>query len=99
MKKLILLLLSIFVFDLVSAQEIVNRHYVSLRTNLLYDMALVPNIGFEYHVGSGWSVGGNCVFAWWKNEKKSFTQFATYDFGSDIKTCIGKQISTPHFDL
>lgn len=59
-------------------------------------MALVPNIGFEYHVGSGWSVGGNCVFAWWKNEKKSFTQFATYDFGSDIKTCIGKQISTPH---
>lgn len=70
MKKQILLLLSIFVFDLVSAQEIVNRHYVSLRTNLLYDMALVPNKGFEYHVGSGWSVGGNCVFAWWKNENK-----------------------------
>lgn len=71
MKKLILLLLSIIVFDLAVAQEIANRHHISLKTNLLYDVAFVPNVGIEYYIGSGWSVGGNCVFAWWKNENKN----------------------------
>ena len=32
--------------------------YMSLKTNLLYDAALVPNIGAEFYVGRGWSLGG-----------------------------------------
>lgn len=40
--------------------------YWALKTNLLYDAALVPNIGAEIHVGRNWSVGANWMYAWWK---------------------------------
>lgn len=44
--------------------------FMSLRTNLLYDAALVPNVGVEFHLGRGWSVGANGVFAWWDSDPK-----------------------------
>lgn len=37
--------------------------YMSLKTNLLYDVALVPNIGAEFYLGRGWSLGGNWMYA------------------------------------
>lgn len=39
--------------------------YMALKTNLLYDVALVPNIGAEFYLGKGWSLGGNWMYAWW----------------------------------
>lgn len=44
--------------------------YMGLRTNLLYDALLVPNIGVEFYLGKRWSIGGNWVYAWWKNDQK-----------------------------
>lgn len=43
--------------------------YMGLKTNLLYDVLLVPNIGVEFYLGKGWSVSGNWMYAWWKNDK------------------------------
>lgn len=43
---------------------------MSLKTNLLYDALLVPNMGIEFYVGKGWSVGGNWMYAWWKSDKR-----------------------------
>ena len=40
----------------------------ALKTNLLYDAALVPNIGAEFYWGKNWSVGANLMYAWWKND-------------------------------
>ena len=42
--------------------------YWALKTNLLYDVALVPNMGAEFYVGKNWSVGANWMYAWWKND-------------------------------
>ena len=42
--------------------------YMSLKTNLLYDLALVPNAGIEFYLGNNWSVNGNYMHAWWKND-------------------------------
>lgn len=39
--------------------------HFSLKTNLLYDAVLVPNLGLEFYLGRGWSVGGNWFYAWW----------------------------------
>lgn len=39
-----------------------------LKTNMLYDALLVPNLGVEIHVGQGWSIGVNWMCAWWKND-------------------------------
>ena len=40
----------------------------ALKTNALYDVALVPNIGAELYFGENWSVGANVMYAWWKND-------------------------------
>ena len=37
---------------------------------MLYDAALVPNIGLEFHLGSRWAVGANVNYAWWAVNKK-----------------------------
>lgn len=44
--------------------------YMGLKTNLLYDALLVPNIGAEFYLGKGWSLGANWMYAWWKNDNR-----------------------------
>lgn len=44
--------------------------YMALKSNLLYDVALVPNLGVEFYVGRGWSVGANWMYAWWNSDRK-----------------------------
>ena len=39
--------------------------YWALKSNLLYDAALVPNIGAELILPKGWSVTGSWEYAWW----------------------------------
>ena len=42
--------------------------YLALKTNLLYDAAALPSIGFEAYVGKGWSVVGNWTYVWWDKD-------------------------------
>lgn len=43
--------------------------YMALKTNLLYDVLLLPNIGVEFYLGRGWSIAGNWMYAWFKSDK------------------------------
>lgn len=52
--------------------ETPKSFYVGLKTNLIYDALLVPNIGLEFYIGDGWSVGGNWMYAWWNNDRRHF---------------------------
>ena len=52
----------------VSSQKSV---YWVLKTNALYDLALVPNIGVEIYAGKQWSVAANWMYAWWSNRGKN----------------------------
>jgi hypothetical protein len=38
---------------------------MDVRTNLLYDAALIPNVGVEFALGRHWSVATNWAWAWW----------------------------------
>ena len=49
-------------------EEPEKQFYWALKTNALYDVALVPNIGAEFYWGKNWSVGANLMYAWWKND-------------------------------
>ena len=42
--------------------------YMAVKTNMLYDFALVPNAGVEFYLGRNWSATGNWMYAWWKND-------------------------------
>ena len=45
--------------------------YWALKTNALYDIALVPNIGVELYWSKKWSAGANWMYAWWHNDASS----------------------------
>lgn len=42
--------------------------YMAVKTNMLYDALLVPNIGAEFYLGKGWTVGADWMYAWWSND-------------------------------
>ena len=44
--------------------------YWAVKTNTLYDVFLIPNIGAELYLGSNWSAGANWQYAWWKHDHK-----------------------------
>lgn len=64
--------------------------YMSLKTNMLYDAALVPNLGAEFYLGRGWSIGGNWMYAWWKSDKRH-NYWRTYGGELDIRKYFGRR--------
>ena len=50
--------------------ETKRSFYMDLRTNMLYDIAAVPNIGAEFYVGKNISVYGNWQYGWWSNDAR-----------------------------
>ena len=43
--------------------------YMAVKTNLLYDAALIPNIGVEFYLKEGWSIGAGWMYGWWKKDR------------------------------
>ena len=64
--------------------------YMSIKTNMLYDVAAVPNIGVEFYLGKNFSVVGNWHYAWWKSDPKSW-YWRTYGGDAAIRYWLGKQ--------
>ncbi len=62
-------------------QELGKGVTVSLRTNLLYDVHITPNLGVEFHLGKGFTVGANWMYAWWSNDA---LRFCWRIYGGDI---------------
>lgn len=56
--------------------------YAAVKTNMLYDAALVPNIGIEVAFADQWSVAANWMYAWWKCDH-DYRYWRTY--GGDIE--------------
>lgn len=51
---------------------------MALKTNMLYDAALMPSLEIEYRFNARWSVALEGNVAWWKNERKhKYYQIAT----------------------
>lgn len=44
--------------------------YMDFHTNMLYDIAAVPNIGIEFYMGRNLSASLNWMYAWWSNDEK-----------------------------
>lgn len=44
--------------------------YMALRTNIIYDVLALPNLGIDFYLGKGWTLGGNGMYAWWKDDDK-----------------------------
>lgn len=44
--------------------------YLALKTNGLYDLALLPNIAAEVYLCQGYSISGSWAYTWFKNDTK-----------------------------
>ena len=44
---------------------------VALTTNMLYDAALIPDLGVEIAFGSRWSLAADGMYAWWSKSSRS----------------------------
>lgn len=55
--------------------------YMDIRTNMLYDALLLPNIGMEFYLGENWSVTADWMYGWWKTDRKRWYWRA---YGGDI---------------
>ena len=72
-----------------------NAFCVALKTNMLYLLAAVPNLGIEMHMGGGWSLAANWQYAWWSNDTACWYHRI---YGGDValRKWFGKQAaSTP----
>ena len=64
--------------------------FMAVKTNRLYDVALVPNVGLEFYLGQGWSISGNWMYAWWKNDTRH-RYWRIYGGELDIRKYFGRK--------
>ena len=66
--------------------------YMAVKTNMLYDALLVPNIGVEFYVGKNWSLAGNWMYAWWKSDRKH-NYWRLYGGDLEVRRWFGRKAS------
>jgi hypothetical protein len=65
-------------------------YYWALKTNALYDVMLVPNIGVEFAANKQWSVAANWMYAWWSNRGKN-NFWRIYGGDVEVRRWFGKK--------
>lgn len=65
-----------------------SASHFALKSNLLYDALLVPNLSLEASIGSGWTLGAGGMFAWWSKDAKH-RYWRIYGGGLEIRKYFG----------
>ena len=68
----------------------VRRSWLSVRTNALADIALVPNMGLEAFIGERWSWELSGYGAWWSKPKANFF-WRLKGLESEVKYWLGQR--------
>lgn len=78
--------------DSVAAQPLVAARkpfYMAVKTNLLYDVLAVPNVGVEFYLGNNWSVVGQWMYGWW-SKNSSHRYWRIYGGDLAVRKWFGK---------
>lgn len=67
-------------------------HKLALKTNMLYDVLAVPNIGVEFYLGKNWSISGNWMYGWWNSDSKH-RYWRIYGGEIAVRKWLGKKAS------
>ncbi len=51
-----------------AASEEAKTQNFALKTNLIYDALLMPNVELEWRINNRWSLAAEADVAWWKND-------------------------------
>lgn len=69
--------------------DTLSPFYMAVKTNMLYDAVIVPNIGIEFYLGKNWSISANWMYAWWKTDKRHWW-WRTYGGDFAVRKWLGK---------
>ena len=75
--------------SVVETQSNGRAFYMSLSTNLLYDLLITPNVGAEIYLGSNFSAKANWHYAWWNIDAKNL-YWRTYGGDLSVRWWFGK---------
>lgn len=53
-------------------EKVCKPFYMALKTNMLYDAALLPNIGAEFYIGKGWALTADWMYGWWDKDRTHY---------------------------
>lgn len=68
-----------------------DRNFVfAVKTNMLYDAGMTPNLGIEFYVAPNVSLSANWMYAWWKKDRTSF-YWRTYGGDVEARYYIGNR--------
>lgn len=67
--------------EILTCRRCCKPFYMNLRTNMLYDALLIPNIGAEFYLGKNWSLIGDWMYGWWDKDR---THFYWRAYGGDL---------------
>ena len=73
-----------------SAEESSKPYIVGLKTNALYSLVAIPNVGIELPLGNKWSVSANWMYAWWSNRGKD-NFWRIYGGDAEVRRWFGKK--------
>ena len=72
-----------------AAEPTCKPFYMGIKTNMLYDLGAIPNIGAEFYLGANFSVVANWEYSWWKSDKKSW-YWRSYGGDVALRYWLGK---------
>lgn len=79
----------------------VKKPVLAIATNLLYDLAITPNVALELPLGQRWSMYGEYTFPWWTASKNNRAwQILKWDLGTRYwmsPRSIAQDVLTGHF--
>lgn len=64
--------------------------YAAVKTNLLFDALLTPNLGAEIYLGNNWSAGAGWTHAWWSNDE-AHRYWRIYGADFTVRKWFGKK--------
>lgn len=67
-----------------------GQPFMAVKTNLLYDAALVPNIGAEFALGRRWSIAADWMYAWWRKDSRH-RYLRVYGGGLELRRYFGRR--------
>lgn len=80
-----------------------KRPLLALKTNMLFDAALMPNVEIEVPIGKRWSVNGEYMFPWWVTKNNRYC-LQMLSGGLEARYWLGRsqrreqrQVLTGHF--
>lgn len=80
-------------YPTLAVQKTPRPYYFAIKTNMLYDVALVPNLGAEFYLGKNISVYGEWMYAWWSNNKRHH-YWRIYGGDAGVRWWFGKKAHT-----